>query len=136
MSSKPPITVSRLDIERLEALLERLPAAEADRLDPLVAELDRAEVVEPSAMPDHIVTMNSTVVFEDVGNGEKMTLTLVYPSAAGAAGTVSIFAPVGSALLGLARGQEIDWPTPDGRNRRFKVLDITYQPEAAGHLHR
>lgn len=136
MSSKPPITVSRLDMERLEALLERLPAAEADKLEPLVAELDRADVVEPSAMPDHIVTMNSTVSFEDESNGEKLTLTLVYPAAAGAPGTVSIFAPVGSALLGLARGQKIDWPTPDGRNRRLKVLEITYQPEASGHFHR
>jgi regulator of nucleoside diphosphate kinase len=134
--SKPPITVSRVDMERIEALLDRLPAADADKLDPLRAELDRAEVVEPAAMPPHIVTMNSTVTFEDESNGEKLTLTLVYPPAAGAAGTVSILAPVGSALLGLARDQKIDWPTPDGRKRRLKVLEITYQPEAAGHFHR
>ena len=136
MSSKQTITVSRLDMERIEALLERLPAAEADKLEPLLAELDRADVVEPAAMPKHIVTMNSTVSFEDESNGEKLTLTLVYPAAAGAAGTVSIFAPVGSALLGLARGQKIDWPTPDGRKRRLKVLEISYQPEASGHFHR
>ena len=136
MSSKQTITISRLDMERIEALLERLPAAEADKLEPLLAELDRADVVEPAAMPKHIVTMNSTVSFEDESNGEKLTLTLVYPAAAGAAGTVSIFAPVGSALLGLARGQKIDWPTPDGRKRRLKVLEISYQPEASGHFHR
>jgi regulator of nucleoside diphosphate kinase len=134
--SKPPITVSRIDLERIEALLERLPAAEADKLDALRAELDRADVVEPAAMPQHIVTMNSTVTFEDESNGEKLTLTLVYPAAAGAHGTVSILAPVGSALLGLARDQQIDWPTPDGRKRRLKVLEIAYQPEAAGHFHR
>jgi regulator of nucleoside diphosphate kinase len=134
--SKPPITVSRVDMERIEALLERLPAVEAANLDALRAELDRADVVEPAAMPDHIVTMNSTVTFEDESNGGKLTLTLVYPAAAGPAGTVSILAPVGSALLGLARDQQIDWPTPDGRKRRLKVLEIAYQPEAAGHFHR
>lgn len=134
--SKSVITVSRIDLERIEALLERLPAAEATRLQALRAELDRADVVEPAEMPPHIVTMNSTVTFEDEENGEKLTLTLVYPSGAGAAGTVSILAPVGSALLGLARGQQIDWPMPDGRKRRLKVLEIAYQPEAAGHLHR
>ena len=64
------------------------------------------------------------------------TLTLVYPAAAGVMGTISILAPVGSALPGLARGQQIDWPTPDGRKRRLKVLEIAYQPEAAGNLHR
>ena len=136
MSSKPPITVSRIDLARIEALLERLPAGETANLDALRAELDRADVVEPAAMPSHTVTMNSVVTFEDESNGEKLTLTLVYPAAAGAPGTVSILAPVGSALLGLARGQQIDWPTPDGRKRRLKVLEIAYQPEAAGHLHR
>jgi regulator of nucleoside diphosphate kinase len=136
MSNKPPITVSRIDLERIEALLERLPAADAAKLDALRAELDRAEVVEPADVPAHTVTMNSTVTFTDESNGEKLTLTLVYPAAAGAPGTVSILAPVGSALLGLARGQQIDWPTPDGRTRRLKVLEISYQPEAAGHLHR
>lgn len=134
--SQSPITVSRIDMDRIEALLERLPAAEADKLQALRAELDRADVVEPAAMPPHIVTMNSTVVFEDEANAEQLTLTLVYPTGAGAPGTVSILAPVGSALLGLARGQQIDWPMPDGRKRRLKVLEITYQPEAAGHLHR
>ncbi|MEO8809568.1 MAG: nucleoside diphosphate kinase regulator [Rhodanobacter sp.] len=134
--SKSAITVSRIDLDRIEALLERLPAAEAGKLGPLRAELDRAEVVEPAAMPAHIVTMNSTVSFEDEDDGEQLTLTLVYPNAAGATGTVSILAPVGSALLGLSRGQQIDWPMPDGRKRRLKVLEIAYQPEAAGHLHR
>lgn len=134
--SKPPITVSRIDMERIEALLERQGAAESTSLDALRAELDRADVVEPVDMPAHVVTMNSTVTFEDESNGEKLTLTLVYPAAAGAPGTVSILAPVGSALLGLACGQEIDWPTPDGRKRRLKVLEVSYQPEAAGHLHR
>jgi regulator of nucleoside diphosphate kinase len=136
MSSKPPIILSRIDLERIEALLERLPAADAAKLDALRAELDRAEVVEPAAVPAHTVTMNSTVTFMDESNGEKLTLTLVYPSGGSTPGTVSILAPVGSALLGLARGQQIDWPTPDGQKRRLKVLEIRYQPEAAGHLHR
>ncbi|HTM29166.1 MAG TPA: nucleoside diphosphate kinase regulator, partial [Rhodanobacter sp.] len=112
MSSKPPITLSRIDLERIEALLERAAPADAANLAALRAELDRAEVVEPAAMPAQIVTMNSTVTFEDEDGGEKLTLTLVYPAAAGAPGTVSIMAPVGSALLGLAQGQKIDWPTP------------------------
>jgi regulator of nucleoside diphosphate kinase len=136
MSSKPSITVSRIDLERIEALLERLPANEAAQFDALRAELDRAEVVEPTAMPNRTVTMNSTVTFVDENNGEKLTLTLVYPAAAGAPGTVSILAPVGSALLGLSRNQQIDWPTPDGRHCRLRVLEISYQPEAAGQYHR
>ena len=136
MSSKPSIVVSRLDLERIEALLERLAPAQAGQYDALRHELDRAEVVEPAAMPADVVTMNSVVTFKDEDIGEELTVSLVYPSAVRADGTVSILAPVGSALLGLTKGQQIDWPTPDGRQRLLRVLDIAYQPESAGDLHR
>lgn len=136
MSRKPAITVSRLDLERIEALLDRLPAVQATAHDALRDELERATVHEPAQMPRDVVTMNSTVRFTDDAGGEPMTMTLVYPNAAGKPGTVSILAPVGSALLGLAKGKGIDWPTPDGRTRRLTVLSIDYQPEAAGDLHR
>lgn len=136
MSSKSAIILSRVDLERIEALLERAPDVDAANLEALRAELDRAEVVEPADMPAQIVTMNSTVTFADEDSGEKLTLTLVYPSAAGVPGTVSIMAPVGSALIGLARGQTIDWPAPHGHTRHLRVLDVSYQPEAAGDFHR
>jgi|ERR1700744_2913498 len=134
--SKPPILLSSLDLKRLEALLDKMPPAEAERHDMLASELARAEVIEPAAMPADIVTMNSRVTFEDEATGESTTVTLVYPNAAGALGTVSVLAPVGSALLGLAKGQHIDWPTPDSRERHLRVLEIGYQPESAGDLHR
>ncbi len=136
MSSKPSIVVSRRDLERIEALLERMPPAQAAQYEALRGELDRAEVVEPTAVPADVVTMNSVVTFKDEGVGEELTVSLVYPSAVRVDGTVSILAPVGSALLGLTKGQLIDWPTPDGRQRLLRVLDIAYQPEAAGDLHR
>ena len=134
--SRPAIVLSRLDVERIENLLDRLPATEAQQHAPLRAELERAEVREPAGMPADVVTMNSTVTFSEESTGERITLALVYPGAAGKPGTVSILAPVGSALLGLARGQEIDWPMPGGQSRRLRVMEIGYQPEAAGDLHR
>jgi regulator of nucleoside diphosphate kinase len=136
MSSKPPIVISTLDMERIEALLERMPPAQASQYEALRGELDRAEVVEPAQIPADVVTMNSVVTFKDDDSGDELTISLVYPAGAGAPGTVSIFAPVGSALLGLKVGQHIEWPTPDGRHRHLRVLDIEYQPEASGDLHR
>lgn len=136
MSHKPAITISQLDMERIEALLERLPPTQAQAHAWLREELDRATVVAPGKMPHDVVTMNSTVSFIDEAGGAPLTLTLVYPNAAGKPGTVSVLAPVGSALLGLAKGKHIDWPTPDGHTRRLTVLSIDYQPEAAGELHR
>lgn len=136
MSRKPAITVSRLDLERIEALLDHLPPAQAAAHAALREELDRATVLEPTEMPGNVVTMNSTVSFTGDNGAAPLRMTLVYPNAAGKPGTVSILAPVGSALLGLAKGKHIDWPTPDGRRHRLTVLSIDYQPEAAGDLHR
>ena len=136
MSRKPAVTISRLDLERIEALLDRLPPTQATAYAALRDELDRATVLEPSEMPRNVVTMNSTVSFTGEEGGAPQRLTLVYPNAAGKPGTVSILAPVGTALLGLAKGKHIDWPTPDGHKHRLTVLSIDYQPEAAGDLHR
>ena len=135
MSSLPPITVSSLDLARLEAMLEspalrQLPAAHA-----LGEELARAHVVAPADMPADVVSMDSVVACLDENSGESHLLTLVYPQDADAdQGKVSVLAPVGSALLGLSVGQHIDWPMPGGRILRLKVTGIRYQPEAAGDI--
>lgn len=131
--TSPAIILSRLDLERIEALLERDDAPPAEALR---AELDRAEVREPRDMPADVITMNSTARFVDEAGGDEHEMTLVYPRDAGAPGTVSVLAPVGSALLGLRVGQRIDWVGPGGRPLRLRVLSIAYQPEAAREFHR
>jgi regulator of nucleoside diphosphate kinase len=133
----PSIIVSVRDMARLEALLDspalsRHPAAIA-----LSQELERAQVLPPEEIPAGIVTMHSRVDCEDELNKETHSLTLVYPHEADFdKGRVSVLAPVGSALLGLAVGQTIDWTAPGGRQLRLRVTAVHYQPEAAGDIHR
>lgn len=137
MKTHPTITVSSRDLERLERVLEnpsfkKLPASAALR-----NELDRAEILDPEHIPPGVITMNSTSRFVDEDTGEEYELTLAYPGDAdSSSGRISILAPVGSALLGLSVGQAIEWPVPSGRTARLRVLDVTYQPEAAGEYHR
>ncbi len=134
---KTPITLSRLDVERIESLIDTPALRDSPAALRLQAEFDRAEVVEPSAMPHDVVSMNSAVDCVDESSGKHYTLTLVYPKDANAdAGRISILAPVGSALLGLRVGQSIDWPGNNGRTLKLKVTAIHYQPEAAGDLYR
>ncbi|MNI74712.1 Regulator of nucleoside diphosphate kinase [compost metagenome] len=58
-------------------------------------------------------------------SGEKHVLTLVFPREANVdEGKVSVLAPVGSALLGLAVGQSIDWTAPGGRKLRLRVSAV------------
>ena len=136
MERKPAITLSTLDLERIEALLEKMPGEFPGR-DALEAELDRADVLEPSEMAADVVTMNSTVQFTIEETGKEFCLTLVYPrDMDGSADRISIFAPVGSALLGLAVGDELAWPGPGGKSMTVRVKSIVYQPESAGELHR
>jgi regulator of nucleoside diphosphate kinase len=132
-TDRPPLLLSRLDYDRLEALLETQPSTETGEL---AAELARANVVEPQEIPGDVITMNSTARFRDEASGEERSVTLVYPRDADAAGNLSVLAPVGSALLGLHVGDAIQWPMPGGRTARLRVLSISHQPEAAGELHR
>lgn len=137
--ARPPIRVSRLDVERIESLLEQ-PQYRALDTAALQDELVRAEVLEPARMPNDVITMNSVAqvqVTDADGSRQEHELTLVFPRDADAdAHRVSILAPVGSALLGLRVGDAIDWPMPGGRSARLQVLAVRYQPEAAGELHR
>ncbi len=135
--SKPQITLSSLDLERIEALLAALPASVFPGKAELQAELDRAEVVEPQDIPPTVVTMNSTVRFAIAETGKEFCLTLVYPrDMDGSADRISILAPVGAALLGLSVGDELTWPGPGGKTMTVRVQEIVYQPERAGDLHR
>lgn len=133
-NEQPRIIVTESDLERLRRMLDHHSVGrDSETAEMLEMELARAEVVAPDAVPPDVVTMNSTVVFEDVANGSKRELTLVYPAeASAAAGRVSILAPIGSAILGLSVGQMIDWPLPNGRTKQLRIVEVKYQPEAAG----
>ena len=128
------IFVTKIDFEELCRLVEsRRAGRSSDRqyLDTLEEELDRAEIVEPDAVPCDVVTMNSEVRLKDLDSGEVKVYKLVFPSQARTENTVSVLAPIGTAMLGYRAGDVIEWRVPKGI-RRLEVLDVVYQPEAAG----
>jgi len=134
MTEEPVIYLTQNDLDRLTDLLEAYAVGSGGRrFDKLEEELARAIVVSREQIPNDVVTMNSRVVFEDETTGDRRDVTLVYPRNADiSAGKISILAPVGTALLGLRVGQSIDWEVPSGQKRRYRVIDVPYQPEAAG----
>ncbi|MBV4461332.1 MULTISPECIES: nucleoside diphosphate kinase regulator [Pseudomonas] len=129
----PSITLTRLDVQRLEQLIDRLPEGTRG-VDELQTELDRAEtLVSHDDVPADVVTMNSRVHCREEGSGKDYHLTLVYPKHANAdEGKISILAPVGSALLGLKVGQHIDWPAPGGKTLKLTLLEVESQPANGG----
>ena len=129
-----PIYVTRLDAMRLRALLRRQTDAslrDQDHLRELLAEIERAIVVEPDAMPPDVIAMGSRVLVRDVVTGARSQYTLVFPAEANvAARRLSVLAPLGTALLGYRQGDEVVWEMPGGV-RRLRVELVTPDGDAS-----
>ena len=132
MVNKPNIIISEQDLNRLETMLEHQTVL-TPTMKHLEDELARAEVVEPQKVPSDVVTMNAKVLITVSPATESTEITLVYPhDFKGEKGQVNIIAPIGAAILGLAEGQDIEWPQPDGHMMKVKIEKVLYQPEREG----
>lgn len=128
---QPELIMSELDVLRIESLIEKTPAL-GKQVAHLESELARATVVKPQEIPADVVTMNSRVRFRLIESGKEFEKTLVYPAdLAKTEDAISIFAPVGSALIGVRVGETIEWPMQSGL-AHVEVIEIVYQPERDG----
>lgn len=132
VAQPPPIILSAAEHDRLvslaQATLARFPASDARWL---MEELHRANTVPVEWMPEGVVGMNSHVEFSDDRTGKTRRVQLVYPYHANiSSGRISVLSRVGAALIGLAEGQSIGWPTREGRMRRLTVLRVGKEPFA------
>lgn len=119
MSDMPPVTLSTVDRDRIDALLERVSHEHAsdneEVTELLYRELDRANVVAPEALPADVVSLGSRVSFENEDTGKVHTFQLVMPQEMdGSADRISLLTPAGAALIGLTVGARIQWPAPGG----------------------
>lgn len=127
-----PICISRDDYLKLRLLLTTaLHSSNRSALQTLRDELDRAAVLEPSAIPADVVTLESTVQYEDLGTGELAEYTITFPDRANIEQhRLSILAPIGTALIGCRVGDVVRWSTPGGY-RQLKVRRVTPRPPEA-----
>ncbi|MGU3413405.1 nucleoside diphosphate kinase regulator [Enterobacteriaceae bacterium C34A] len=135
--TRPAIIINEFDAERIDRLLEKPEWANSPVAQALNDELDRAQMCSPQEMPHNVVSMNSQVRFRDLSTNEERVRTLVFPAnMTDSATQLSVLAPVGAALLGLRVGDAIHWTLPNGTETHLEVLELIYQPEAAGEFHR
>ena len=126
------IYITEYDMERLRSIIEIYGGNDRSYLEQLEDELDKARVVDPKNIPDNVVTMNSIVRIKDLDTGEEETFTLVFPGKTNITEkTVSILAPIGTALIGYGEGDIIEWEVPAG-TKRFQIMEVIYQPERLG----
>ncbi|MFB3917537.1 MAG: nucleoside diphosphate kinase regulator [Terriglobales bacterium] len=103
-----------------------------EHLEALEQELESATIAKDADVPHGVVTMNSRVRVKDLNSGHIFTYQIVFPKDADVArNRISVLAPIGTALLGYVAGTTVDWQVPSGV-RRLRILDVEYQPEAAG----
>lgn len=135
---KRNLSITPFDRARLEEMLAVVNGSNTrDRkdLDALAAEIQSGRIVDSRTIPPDVVTMNSRVRIRDMDTDEVMDYVLVFPEEADMdKGKMSVMSPIGTAILGYAAGDVIEWTVPDGV-RRIKIEAVPYQPEAAGDDH-
>ena len=128
------IIITTSDLEKLRNLIAGIREGSADaktNLNSLDKELDKAMVVDLESIPEDVVTGGSAVRIRALASEEEMTYEIVFPIHADIAeNRISILAPVGTALLGYRVGDIVEWTVPFW-TRRFKILGVKYQPQAA-----
>lgn len=129
------IYMTSMDYKRLSGIVRALKSSRSGKgpqLESLSHDLENAVIVSPADIPANVVTMNSTVRFIDLSTGEEQTYTIVFPADADMEKKrISVFAPIGSALIGESVGNTVSCLTPKGEVR-LKVCEVVYQPEASG----
>jgi regulator of nucleoside diphosphate kinase len=124
-ADRPPIHLIDADYDLIAGLALSIERRSPELSRMLLDEINRAEIHEPDDVPPDLVTLGSEVEFLDVDTGATRKVRLVLPAQADIdAGRVSILTPMGAGLIGLRKGQSIDWPRPDGRPRELRILDV------------
>jgi regulator of nucleoside diphosphate kinase len=132
------ILITDADHRRLRWLVGRLRAsgrARARHVGALATRIRRSVIVSPKEIPRNVVTLNSRVYLKDLDSRKRLECTLSDPFDISAFGDrLSVAGPAGIALLGKRVGQIVRWAMGP-RERRFRIEQIAYQPEAAGDFH-
>ncbi len=90
----------------------------------LESELALATVVDGDAAPADVVALGSTVRILDLDSREERVVTVVFPAGLdGGEDKVSIFAPLGTALIGERKGATVSCIAPGGVYW-FNVLEV------------
>lgn len=83
----------------------------------LMGELEHAQIVDDLKMPKDVIRFNTKITI-DSENGWQSTFTLVTPNESDVKNSkISILTPMGSAVIGYAKGDTIIWEFPSGEQK-------------------
>jgi regulator of nucleoside diphosphate kinase len=112
------LLISYLNGVRTKRMFDRRNAED------LHAELKKAKLVDKDDFPGDAVRINSTVRIKSEEKEEIMEFMLVTPDKADIKeNKISIMAPIGTALIGFRKGQQVRWQMPAGQ-KTFTIMEV------------
>lgn len=117
--------ISTTDYNTLKSIIANYPPQLKSReVGQLIAELGRADIVADDELGPDVVRLNSCFEAEDLAINKTWKLTLTLPAQANIKEQkISVFSPLGIALIGFKKGMTIEWTMPGGL-KRIKILDV------------
>jgi len=129
-TKKSKLIIGKEDFETLNAYVRGLKSVrDFDRKNAasLEDELKKATVVEKEKLPGDVVRLNSRVIVQEGTKDKLIELVLVVPDKANIKERkVSVFAPIGTALIGFRQGQKVRWNVPAG-SKTFTIMKVDNQ---------
>ena len=95
----------------------------------LAHELKRAVVVKKESFPKDGVRLNSKVSILDLDTQKVLEFTIVLSEYADIKqNKISVLTPMGAALIGFRKSDEVRWKVPAGL-KRFRILNVVNKSE-------
>jgi regulator of nucleoside diphosphate kinase len=121
-NEKNPVFITEDDFRLLKGYINQDPEREGEMT--LSNELKRAVIVTKEAFPLHTIRLGSKVSVLDIVTSKIVEFTLVMPAHADIQkDKVSILTPMGAAIIGFRKGEEVQWQVPAGL-KRFRILNV------------
>jgi regulator of nucleoside diphosphate kinase len=117
------LMIVQKEMELLKKYLKDSNLSEYNK-EKLLAELRSAKVVKDGELPDDAVCINSMIEIKENVSGQKFNFEIVLPAEANMKkNKISVFAPIGIALLGYRIGSKVQWEMPNGL-KTFTILNV------------
>lgn len=117
------LIIVKKELELLKKHLAHSDLSEFNR-NKLLAELKSAKIMKEQDLPDDVVCLDSKIDIQEMTSKQTFTFHLVLPSEANMKQKkISVFAPIGIALLGYRTGATVQWEMPNGL-KTFEILRV------------
>ncbi len=123
-NAKNHVVLGQEDFRLLRQFAETFPSDTTGNEMTLSYELNRAIVVNDNELPEDSIRLNSWVKVRELVSNKEMEFSIVMPAFADIKKQkISVLTPMGAALIGLCKGEKVEWKMPAGM-KRFEILDV------------